>query len=698
MNTTKRESSSIVELNRGGQTLIHFLRMLHQTLKRYFKTVLGIYALSSGILGYWLTSPLDRYMGFKYYFCKLQAEYLNLKESNANLTLPNGQTVAVSNQAIVNSPLMQKHAETLYNNLLLGAVIAGAIAIVAAFLLYRYLVNRGKTEAEDEHVRGAELTESESLKLLAGIKVQQSGFPSRISLGGIPLQRGQENSGIMLSGSPGVGKSTAIRDILRQLRKQNRKAVIYDISGEFVKRFYRPGIDIILNPFDARSHSWDVWCEGRHEMDYDRHAKAAIPESHDGDPFWILSAQLLFSSIAQQLGTRHEVPEMEHLMHIILRMSADQIAHVVADTDARNVINVDADKLASSVRAIITAYTRNLKYFAKCKGPRFSFRDWARDEEDRSFVFITVRDDMKAALKSPMTMLIESAQSAILSLEPDPDRLIGVIADEIATLNPIPSVPDFAATGRKFGGLMVIGLQSPSQMSKLYGEEGAKALFDILGTFAAFRINGIDGAKWSARQLGDREIDSANENTSFGANDVRDAVNVNHTTKEGDLLLASQITELNDLECYLKLGRGLPVSKVKFPPDNMKKVAEGIVEAEFLVKSELKQTFDIENSTSPEEVVSSIFKDARINDVKDVISWDGQKKAQDNRPPQTANNQESFNSEDDIKEDSGEGVSGGLDLMAIANERNEKPHSANPLNTSAKSAGKDNSPEMDMGF
>ncbi|MBB6117805.1 type IV conjugative transfer system coupling protein TraD [Rahnella inusitata] len=698
MDKSKRENSSVKELNRGGQTLIHFLRMLHQTLKRYFKVVLSIYTISSVVLGYWLTSPLDRYMGFKYYFSKLQVDYLNLKESNANLTLPDGRIVSVTNQAIVNSSSMQRNADTLYNNVILGAGIAGCIALLAAILIYRYLVNRGKNEGQDKHLRGTELTEDVTLRKLAELEVLESRKPSRISLSGIPLPRGQENSGIVLSGSPGVGKSTAIRDILRQLRAQNKKAVIYDIGGEFVRKFYRPGIDVILDCFDARSHSWDVWCEGRHEMDYDRHSKAAIPEAHDGDPFWILSAQLLFSSIAQQLGERHEVPEMEHLMNIILRMSADQIAHVVADTDARNVINVDADKLASSVRAIITAYTRNLKYFAKCKGPRFSFKEWANNDDDRSFVFITVRDDMKAALKSPLTMLIEAALSAILSLKPDNERMIGVVIDEIKTLNALPSIPDFAATGRKYGGMLTIGMQSPSQIYQMFGEEGAKGLFDIMGTFAAFRINGIDGAKWSARQLGDQEIESANENTSFGANDVRDAVSVNHSLKEGDLLLASQITKLKDLECYLRLNRGMPVSKIRYQPDNMKDVAEGIVEADFLVKSETKYNFSLENTNSPEEVVSAIFKDAKRNNISDVKSWEGNKQSGLNRPPLPSDKSATNHSEDETNESSGEGISGGIDLMALANERAERSQSSSPSTTQPKNSDKGPGPELDIGF
>ncbi|KAI0221885.1 hypothetical protein L0F63_007476 [Massospora cicadina] len=243
-------------LNRGGQTLIHFLRMLHQTLKRYFRAVLCVYIVSSCFLGYYLTNTLDRYMGFKYYFCKLQYDFLNLKTSSANLTLPNGQTVVTTNQAIVESPLMQKHGEALYSNLLSGGLIAGVIALASAYILFRYLVKRGRKEARDEHVRGSELAEHDKLRDAAIMKVKETGLDSRIRIADIPLIRFQENSGIGLSGSPGTGKSNAMRDLLRQVRAMKKKAVVYDISGEFVKRFYRPGIDVILNCFDARSPPW----------------------------------------------------------------------------------------------------------------------------------------------------------------------------------------------------------------------------------------------------------------------------------------------------------------------------------------------------------------------------------------------------------------------------------------------------------
>lgn len=150
------------------------------------------------------------------------------------------------------------------------------------------------------------------------------------------------------------------------------------------------------------------------------------------------STTIAFSSLLEQLGRRFQTPQVEHLMNIILRMSNDKIAKVVATTDARNVMNLELDKLAGSVRAVITAYTRNFKHLALPTGPRFSFRDWAHNEDSDAWVFITVRDDMKETLKPMMTMMLESAMSAILTLEPSEDRLIVTAIDEAGTLHEIP--------------------------------------------------------------------------------------------------------------------------------------------------------------------------------------------------------------------------------------------------------------------
>ena len=606
----KQEKSTVSDLNRGGQVLMHFIRMLHQTLTRYFKIVLCVFVIVTTAVTYQITDKTDWYMGLKYGYSYTLVELIGLKKGKTTLELPDGRKVMVMDAQIVSSPTMQNHADTLISNLLISLLVSSIVALIAAWYLFRFILNKGKQESKDEHRRGAELTTVKELIEAANDRVKEDGRPSRISIANVPLVRYQENSGIALLGSPGVGKSTIIRELLRQLRAQQRKAMLYDISGEFVKRFYRPGKDVILNVFDTRSHSWDFWAEGKNPAMYDRMAKAAIPDNNGGgDPFWIEAPRLLFSALLEQLGKRYDVPSVEHLMNIILRMPNDKIANVVATTDARNVMNLDLDKLAGSVRAVITAYTRNFKHLALPTGPRFSFKNWAQDEDSDAWVFITVRDDMKDTLRPMITMMIESALSAILTLEPSQDRLIGTSIDEAGTLQEIPSLPDFMSTCRKFGGFPILGFQSNAQTDVVYGEKKSQILMDGIGAIAAFRINGSKGAAWLADQLGDQETEKSSENTSYGANDVRDATSINRQDKEGNLILRSQITALPDNTCYLKLGRGLPVAKIKFPYDHMKELHPGIIENESLNDTSFLSQLSKENEISPEHVVSIINKE-----------------------------------------------------------------------------------------
>ncbi|EHA5772360.1 type IV secretion system DNA-binding domain-containing protein [Salmonella enterica subsp. enterica serovar Enteritidis] len=606
----KQEKSTVSDLNRGGQVLMHFIRMLHQTLTRYFKIVLCVFVIATTAVTYQITDKTDWYMGLKYGYSYTLVELIGLKKGKTTLELPDGRKVMVMDAQIVSSPTMQNHADALISNLLISLVISSIVALIAAWYLFRFILNKGKQESKDEHRRGAELTTVKELIEAANDRVKEDGRLSRISIANVPLVRYQENSGIALLGSPGVGKSTIIRELLRQLRAQQRKAVLYDISGEFVKRFYRPGKDVILNVFDTRSHSWDFWAEGKNPAMYDRMAKAAIPDNNGGgDPFWIEAPRLLFSALLEQLGKRYDVPSVEHLMNIILRMPNDKIANVVATTDARNVMNLDLDKLAGSVRAVITAYTRNFKHLALPTGPRFSFKNWAQDEDSDAWVFITVRDDMKDTLRPMITMMIESALSAILTLEPSQDRLIGTSIDEAGTLQEIPSLPDFMSTCRKFGGFPILGFQSNAQTDVVYGEKKSQILMDGIGAIAAFRINGSKGAAWLADQLGDQETEKSSENTSYGANDVRDATSINRQDKEGNLILRSQITALPDNTCYLKLGRGLPVAKIKFPYDYMKELHPGIIENEALNDTSFLSQLSKENEISPEHVVSIVNKE-----------------------------------------------------------------------------------------
>lgn len=74
--------------------------------------------------------------------------------------------------------------------------------------------------------------------------------------------------------------------------------VIYDRSGEFVKSYYDPSIDKILNPLDARCAAWDLWKECLTQPDFDNTANTLIPMGTKEDPFWQGSGRTIFAEAA----------------------------------------------------------------------------------------------------------------------------------------------------------------------------------------------------------------------------------------------------------------------------------------------------------------------------------------------------------------------------------------------------------------
>ena len=126
----------------------------------------------------------------------------------------------------------------------------------------------------------------------------------------------------MLSGSSGTGKSTVAKEMVSAIRRRGDRMVIYDSTGELVSLFYRPGIDVILNPLDERSAGWDVWGECSRDYEYDRIAESLIPErSTVGDPYWTMGARIVFSALAKKLATQDQ-PSNEKLRSVRVKRRA----------------------------------------------------------------------------------------------------------------------------------------------------------------------------------------------------------------------------------------------------------------------------------------------------------------------------------------------------------------------------------------
>ena len=168
--------------------------------------------------------------------------------------------------------------------------------------LINYVIEKIRYEdyIKDDSSRDEYEARIENLK-----ELKNAGEASKIQLAGVPLKKNSETQNISIIGTTGVGKTTAMIELMQQTRDNGQKAVVYDKKGCFVQQFYRPGKDIILNPLDARSPAWNIWADCKDGADFETMAQALIPEHQsNSDPFWTSAARTIFAAVCQQLKKR----------------------------------------------------------------------------------------------------------------------------------------------------------------------------------------------------------------------------------------------------------------------------------------------------------------------------------------------------------------------------------------------------------
>ena len=114
-----------------------------------------------------------------------------------------------------------------------------AAGLVTTFAVLTIWLRYGRSEAENEHLRGVTLTDAKTLARL----IRRRGEASRITLGGVPLRRASEMYGVLLMGAVGAGKTLGIREQLDVIREERKRAIVYDPTGELIATYFRDGRD-----------------------------------------------------------------------------------------------------------------------------------------------------------------------------------------------------------------------------------------------------------------------------------------------------------------------------------------------------------------------------------------------------------------------------------------------------------------------
>ncbi|MFT6220353.1 MAG: type IV conjugative transfer system coupling protein TraD [Rickettsiales bacterium] len=408
---------------------------------------------------------------------------------------------------------------------------------------------------------------------------------SPYKLANIPYPKKSEFKHTIITGSPGTGKTQVMLDLLDQIRARGEKAIIYDKMGVYVRKFYDPNKDIILNPFDNRSKYWDFFGEGTKKSDFDIMAASLIEEKSSGnsDPFWSRSAKTVLTESAFKLSSENHASNQD-LCDILLKSSTGEFIDFLKDTEAQSIIDDKADKTSASIRSVLSTYINPLKFLTNQNNQEpFSIRKWVKSQNNDSFLFLSSISDKHESLKPLLSLWLDLSLNALLSQDQQNQnysstRRVWFIVDELPSLQKLPALTTGLAESRQFGGAFVISMQLMAQLREIYGKDGAESVSGLCCNRITFATPDKDTANWCSENLGKKEIISSKENISFGANEIRDGVNIAQDKTQESIVIPSEIMSLKELEFYIKLGNGFPISKSKIKYQNRIDIAKNIEE------------------------------------------------------------------------------------------------------------------------
>lgn len=377
----------------------------------------------------------------------------------------------------------------------------------------------------------------------------------------VPLKN--EPLHFLIVGRSGTGKTVLLKPLLEQMRFRNDRVLLHDFKGDFTQEFYdKSAGDLILNPFIENSIKWTIFNEIDNNYDIDSIVSSLIPEpAGNEDPFWKLEARKVLKGAFVYLII--EKKRKNKAMFEFFEQSNEQIkqcfemhqetikySHLFAGKDS---------KTAQSVMSVVRQYADIFEMLKWVDG-EFCIKDWARD--GLGTIFIQNKPDIKAAMKPLISLFFDLMSKSILAQPDRQDRTFFVL-DEFSELQQLSSIIDLLTNGRSKGVSNFICLQEPAQIEKIYGRENKLTIMNGTSNKVIFGLNDADSARDLSNQIGEREEMQKDESINHMTDDdAMNSYNVRKQNQTKNIVLAGEIQNLKDRECYVKLANA-PWTKSK---------------------------------------------------------------------------------------------------------------------------------------
>jgi energy-coupling factor transporter ATP-binding protein EcfA2 len=361
----------------------------------------------------------------------------------------------------------------------------------------------------------------------------------------VRIARRHEREHILLVGDTGSGKSSLIRQILRQVRDRNETAIVYDPAQEYLPEFYDPDRDdVILNPLDARMPYWSPSDEILHHAEAETLAKSLYPDRDREYRFFVESPRKLFAHLLLYRPTPEELCQWiaEADPEIDIRVARTPLEEFIAKRAPQQRSGVLSGlERVSNAFGLLPPETSNAR--------RWTATEWA--QERKGWLFLTSTPETRERLRPLLSLWLDFLVLRLTAQTGYGQRPVWVILDELASLDVLPTLPLALAESRKSNTRLVIGFQGKSQVEARYGQE-AEAMLSQPRTRIFLRTGEARAAEWVSKCIGEAETEHVREGRSQGDWGLRSSTNATLDRRTEMAILASEIENLEDLTGYFQ--------------------------------------------------------------------------------------------------------------------------------------------------
>lgn len=575
---------------RGSNLISHQVFMFLGGAKWPFYLFLASLALASLAVGHFWMNNFDLRMVLTKWIYDLALAAGANPASRYNLIITPGYVHRITFGAIDRDPYVVQAIANLEWTMMLAMVLALLATVVPTMLYIEKAIDRGQAIMKDHHRRGAVILEADVLKnaisannaqlledkrrqIFPSLSLAQvfsmppemrnaSHFPIPYSIAGVSFPLGLELGHVMAVGTGMTGKTTVLSDLITQARRNRHRAVIFDVTGVFTKRFFNPETDVLLNPYDERCARWSIFHDCSNEVEIKNAAFALIPDVNDGpDPFWPLAARSLFTEMCLKLIEEGKATN-DNLIASLMTADLKDIHEKLKETIAQPLTSIEAAKMAESIRAVFNA-NADILLSLPDEGKDFSIREWIlSDHNQGSFLFITTPYTDIKVTRSMISLWVDTCVYTVM-LRPTADALkIWFMLDELGALHQLPSLEYALQTARNFGGAVALGVHDFAQLTQVYGENGAKKMINMVSNKLFLRVNDDETALKCSNLIGEREVRETEESYSISNSNARDTSTITARTETRPLVLKAEIMNLRNMHGYLKLSDGYPAARI----------------------------------------------------------------------------------------------------------------------------------------